>query len=377
MISPQSATPRTADAPELRLVFWELTARCNLCCRHCRGQASATPARGELSTAELQAVARDIRAAGDPLLILTGGEPLARPDFFAVAAESVRLFSRVALASNGTLIDGEMARRIAAAGIRRVSISLDGAAPDTHDRFRGQPGSFAAALRGYDALARAGMSMQINATVTRHNDAELGRLLQLALDRGADAFHLFMLVPVGCGAEIGAAERLSPRRFEDVLRWLFECTLELGDRIQIKATCAPQYHRIMQEISRARGLGPPRAAHGLHAVTRGCLAGSAVCFVSCRGDVQPCGYLPLAAGNVREARFANLWRDAPLFQALRDPRRLNGACGACACRGICGGCRARAYAATGDVLQADPSCLHVPAARTETVTAAQAGDNQP
>ncbi|OGV63393.1 MAG: hypothetical protein A3K19_30915 [Lentisphaerae bacterium RIFOXYB12_FULL_65_16] len=347
--------------PELRLVFWELTARCNLKCQHCRAEAQADFAPNELTTAEVLRVAREIREDADPIMILTGGEPLVRADIFDIAKECTRIFSRVALATNGTLVDDAMAQKIVAAGIQRVSISLDGAKPATHDRFRGLPGSFEAALRGFDALKRAGASLQINVTVTQHNEAEISDLLSLVLARGADAFHVFMLVPVGCGAEISDDVRLPPERFESVLRWLFDRSVELRGRVHVKATCAPQYYRIMHEVGRERNLGkPPSPHHGMEAMTRGCLAGSAVCFISRTGDVQPCGYLPLRVGNVRERKLGDIWQDSEVFMALRDPSQLHGKCGACGFRKLCQGCRARAYAADGDYLGAEPDCPYVP-----------------
>jgi len=345
---------------ELRLVFWELTARCNLKCRHCRAEAQDDFAEGELTTEEILNVARDIRQAADPIVVLTGGEPLVRGDFFEIATGCTGLFSRVALATNGTLVDDELARNIVQCGISRVSISLDGVAAKTHDEFRGLPGSFDNALHGFDALKRAGASLQVNVTVTRHNDPEVEDLLNLALSRGADAFHVFMLVPVGCGAEISDRQRLSPERFEAVLRWLFEKSLELRDRIHIKATCAPQYFRIMREVSREKGMQMPGGGHGMAAVTRGCLAGSAVCFISRTGDVQPCGYLPVKVGNVREAKLGDIWRDSDVFAALRDPNRLTGKCGACGYRKVCQGCRARAFAMYGDYLAEEPDCPYQP-----------------
>lgn len=354
----------TPQHDALRLVFWELTARCNLRCRHCRAEAQDQAAAGEFTAAEVLAAARDIRAFADPILVLTGGEPLARPDFFDIARGCTGLFSRVALATNGTLIDDEIARRIVACGIRRVSISLDGAVPETHDRFRGQPGCYRAALAGLEALQRAGASLQINVTVTRHNETELPQILNLALERRLDAFHVFMLVPVGCGAEISDAERLPPERFEAVLRWLAEQTMALQGRLQIKATCAPQYYRILREMARQRGAALPAGGaggHGMHAFTRGCLAGSGVCFISRTGELQPCGYLPLCVGNIRNEPLGDLWRNSAVFAALRDPRRLKGKCGACGYRVLCQGCRARAYAVTGDYLAAEPDCPYVPA----------------
>lgn len=343
-----------------RLIFWELTARCNLKCVHCRAEAQDSFAEGELSTDEILRVARDIRSTADPIIVLTGGEPLVRPDFFEIASECSKLFTRVAAATNGTLVDDNTAARLAGAGIQRVSISLDGATARTHDGFRGVPGSFEAALRGFDAMKRAGLSVQVNTTITRHNDHEAGGLLDLCLQKGADAFHVFMLVPVGCGAQISEDVRLGPELFEARLRWLFEKSLELQGRIHIKATCAPQYFRIMREVSRERNISLPDPGHGMHAATRGCLAGSGVCFISRTGSVQPCGYLPITAGSVLEMPFEEIWSGSMDFAALREPDNLKGKCGACGYRRVCMGCRARAYAETGDYLAEEPDCPYNP-----------------
>jgi len=350
---------------DLRLVFWELTARCNLKCCHCRAEARDEFVAGELTTEEVLSVARDVREAGDPIMVLTGGEPLVREDFFDIAKACVGLFSRVALATNGTLVDEATARRIVETGIQRVSVSLDGAKAATHDAFRGVPGSFEATVRGYDAMARAGASLQVNATVARHNIDEVGDLLDFVLARKAAAFHVFALVPVGCGAQISDDARLSSKQMEDFLRWLFSKSIELRDRIHIKATCAPQYYRIMREVSREKGLAMPASGHGhgggngMQAMTRGCLAGSAVCFISRTGDVQPCGYLPVCVGNVRQQPFGEIWRNSKVFTALRDPGQLKGKCGSCGYRVVCEGCRARAYAATSDFMSEDPDCSYV------------------
>ena len=396
----------TQDA--LRLVFWELTSRCNLKCCHCRAEATDNFAAGELTTEQIISVARDIRKAGDPIMILTGGEPLVRKDFFDIAKACVGMFSRVALATNGTLVDDEMARRIVEVGIKRVSVSIDGAKAETHDNFRGVKGSFEATLRGYDALARAGASLQVNATVAKHNIDEVEELLNFVLARKADAFHIFALVPVGCGAQISDEARLSTKEMEAFLRWLFAKSIELRDRIHIKATCAPQYYRIMREVSREMGVPMPghgpgapvvtgvspvpdgkdaadttstssgqaaattksvghghpvAATSGMQAMTRGCLAGSAVCFISRTGDVQPCGYLPLQVGNVLKQPFNEIWQNSQVFAALRDPGQLKGKCGTCGYRVVCEGCRARAYAATEDFMSEDPDCSYVPPAK--------------
>jgi heme b synthase len=353
--------PHMSSEPNaLRLVFWELTARCNLKCVHCRAEAQDEVVEGELTTEEVLKVGTDIRKIADPIMILTGGEPLIRPDIFEIAETFSKQFSRVALATNGTLVDDSIAKKIVSSGIQRVAISLDGAKAATHDSFRGLPGSFDDALRGIAKLKQAGVSLQINTTMTRHNENEIEDLLNLAIERGADAFHIFMLVPVGCGAEISDDQRLSPDTFEQALRWLFDKSLEYKDRIHIKATCAPQYYRIMRQISKERGIALPGQGHGMQTVTRGCLAGESVCFVSRTGDVQPCGYLPVLAGNVKKQEFGDIWKDSDVFADLRNPSLLKGKCGACGYRTVCEGCRARAYAQTGDYLDEEPDCPYIP-----------------
>ena len=340
-----------------------------MACRHCRAEAQREAAADELDTAALLRVAADIRAAGDPIMILTGGEPLVRPDFFEVAGECCRLFSRVALATNGTTVNDPLAAQIRDVGIKRVSISIDGATAAIHDEFRGLPGSFEAALSGMAALRGAGLPVQVNTTVARHNYRELDRLLDLAIERGADAFHLFVLVPVGCGAELDDKTRLNPEETAEVLQWLLQRSRELRSKLHLKATCAPQYYRMLVEAgeptsaphggghkSHGHGGGHGSGGHGMNAVTKGCLAGSAVCFVSRSGDVQPCGYLPLVAGNVQEQPFADIWAEAPLFIELRDETALKGNCHVCGYTSVCGGCRARAYAASGGHLAEDPDC---------------------
>jgi radical SAM protein with 4Fe4S-binding SPASM domain len=342
-------------ASDLRLLFWELTARCNLRCRHCRADAQPEAEANELSTDEILQVMQTIRRDADPILILTGGEPLAREDFFRLAEAATAQFTRVALATNGTLIDEAVAAQIADTGIQRVSISLDGATAASHEGLRGVPGCFAAALRGLDALRETGVSVQANVTATRQNLDEMPELLAMMQARGVDAFHLFLLVPVGCGAEISPEQRVSSQESEALLTWLCEQAIALRGQMHIKATCAPTYYRIMRQVARERGMALS-AGHGMTAMTRGCLAGSGVCFISRTGAVQPCGYLPLAVGNVRERSLGEIWRSAAVFTALRDPDRLQGKCGRCGYRHACMGCRARAYAATGNFLDADADC---------------------
>lgn len=364
------------DSPALRLVFWETTPACNLACVHCRRLDTALEdARNDLSTAEATtlidqiASCRTAKGPPGPILIFSGGEPLMRSDLFDLARHAVSRHLPIALASNGTLINDTIAGDLRDAGFRRVAISLDGPDAATHDAFRGIDGSFAGALDGIAAVRAAGISVQINTTVTVHNHEKLDDLYQLALNAGADALHIFMLVPVGCGVQIADEQMLSPQRYEQVLNWLYDRDRE--GRIQIKATCAPHYYRIMHQRAAKEGVSlHDRPTHGMSAVTKGCLAGTAVCFVSHSGQVFPCGYLPVEAGNVRERPFNDIWQDATVFQRLRNENALTGACGACDYRGVCGGCRARAYYEYADYLAQEPYCVFArkdaPTARPET-----------
>jgi len=315
------------------IVAWETTGACNLACGYCRAEATASPSPDELGTDEgCQFI--DSIAPLHPMLILSGGEPLLRPDIFQLARHAVSRGLRVALATNGTLLTPEIADEIAAAGIGRVSISLDGASAEMHDRIRG-PGSFGAAMQGAENL-RGKVDFQINFTITRRSQFEIPAAFDLAQRLGAKALHFFFLVPTGRGRE---EDQVSGERQEELL---LQIDQEREQRsLEIVVTCAPQYARLANP-GRGRRSG-------------GCLAGISFAFVSRRGEVYPCGYLPLSAGSIREKKFIEIWESSPLLRALRD-RRLQGKCGNCDSRQICGGCRARAYAESGNLLGQDPLC---------------------
>lgn len=340
---------------DLRLVFWEATAGCNLECVHCRRlDVGRALMKDDLPTKEVFRLIDGIAEVGKPIFVLSGGEPLIRPDIFEIAAHGQSRGLTVSLATNGTLVDDPTADRIAASGIKRVAISIDGTDAKTHDDFRRQPGSLAAALRGFDRLRARGLSLQINCTISRHNVHQLDDFYKMATGRGADALHFFMLVPVGCGATISPDTMLTPAEYERVLEWIYARASE--HKLHVRPTCAPHYFRIrLQHGESAKPTG-----HGYGAVTRGCLAGSSVCFVSHTGQVFPCGYLPVSAGDVTKESFAHVWNASELFERLRQPDLLEGKCGACEYRTICLGCRARAYSADGNYMGQEPSCDYEP-----------------
>lgn len=345
-----------------RLIFWELTEGCNLKCVHCRATAQPVRSRDELSTEKAFQVIDELADFAKPLLILTGGEPLYRPDFFEIAEYATQRGLSVAMASNGTLITEDIARKIKEVGIKRVAISFDGPNSSIHDKFRGLEGSFEQALQGARNVKKQGIQLQFNTTITSHNADYLEDMIELSKQNNVDALHLFMLVPVGCGVQIVESNMLSSSRYEEVLEWFYERSQEVD--FEIRATCAPHYYRIMRQKAKEKGERVTVQSHGMAAVTKGCLAGTSVCFISHKGDIQPCGYLPIKAGSIIEQHFSDIWIDSPLFQQLRDPKLIEGKCGQCEYINVCSGCRARAYYDTNNFLSEEPYCDYIPKYRS-------------
>lgn len=355
-------SPKAVDliAPRLQLVAWEVTRRCNLFCAHCRASATDVCYENELSTQECFKIIDEIVAVSKPIIILTGGEPLMRPDIYEIGQYAVSKGLKVVMGSNGTLIDDNVAARLKAIPVSRIGVSLDFPTPKLQDDFRGKPGAYEAAVSGIKKARAAGIEIQINSTVTRMNAGYLGDLLALALQVGAVAFHPFLLVPTGRGKGLESVA-LSPQQYEDTLNWIYDRQVELGDRMFFKPTDAPHYLRIMKQRQKGDQSAAPANHHpSPHAITRGCLAGTGFCFISHQGRVQGCGYLDVTAGNVREQSFSQIWNESPLFRNLRNLAGIKGKCGACEYKRICGGCRARAYEATGDYLEAEPYCIYQP-----------------
>jgi heme b synthase len=341
----------------LRLVAWEVTRNCNLSCIHCRAAATKGPYPDELDTDASLVLLDQISEVGRPVVILTGGEPLLRPDIFKIARYGARKGLRMVMAPNGTLITEAIARKMAESGIQRISISLDGATRESHDRFRQVDGAFDGAIRGIERAKRAGVDFQINTTITQQNLEELPKIQKAAVRLGAVAHHIFLLVPTGRGKYI-ADQEISALQYEQTLNWFYDQRDKT--RLQLKATCAPHYYRILRERTREEGKTVTFKTHGLDAVTRGCLGGTSFCFISNTGIVQPCGFLDLKCGNIKDTPFRVIWNESEIFKTLRNYNNLKGKCGRCEYRGVCGGCRARAYEATGDYLAEEPLCLYQP-----------------
>jgi len=352
-----------AQAP--RLVAWETTRACDLACVHCRAVAQPRPDPRQLSTEEAFRLVDDVAAFQQPaILILTGGDPLKREDIFEVAARASRAGLRVVMSPSGTQVTPGTVQRLIGAGVRRISVSLDGSTAELHDSFRQVPGAFAEATQSLAYAREGGLPFQINTTVTRHNRNDLTEMLRLAVQLGAVTWDVFMLVPTGRGT---VQMEITPEEYEETLHFVYAVSRTAP--IQVKMTCAPHYKRVqVQERRRDRSAGggvdtTPRA-HPAHGFSRGCMAGFGFCFVSHIGEVGGCGYLPLLAGSVRQDSLVQVYRESPLFKSIRDPNLLQGRCGTCEYRVLCGGCRARALGATGNYLEEEPFCTYQPTPRT-------------
>ncbi len=323
------------------LISWNTTRQCHLRCRHCYRDAGEKDER-ELSTAEGRKLLHEIALCGFKIIIFSGGEPLLREDILELTAHARNLGLRPVFGTTGTTITPEIARELKKAGAVRLGISLDSAAEEVHDELRQVPGSWHRALEGMENCRLEGLEFQVHTTVVEKNYGEIESITDLSVEIGAAAHHVFFLVPTGRARDM-EEEALRQRKYEKMLHRILEKQKEVP--IELKPTCAPQFMRIA-------------AVKGLEMrFSRGCLAGTAYCCITPGGDVNPCPYLPLKAGNVLEVPFQRIWRESAIFNRLRS-ETLGGKCGRCRYRDICSGCRARAHYYEGDYMAGDPWCLY-------------------
>ncbi len=366
---------KLADSPNAKVkaefiplvVSWNVTRKCNLACSHCYINAAKDELQGELNTEEAKRLIDQISDVSRPLLILSGGEPLLRPDIYDLIQYGAGKGLRMGLGSNGSLIDQEVAKNLKAAGVKTVSISLDSRNPEKHDEFRGVKGSWQKAVEAITALRQNGVLVQVNTTVTQQNHNEIDEIMSLAEELGVENFHLFFLVPTGRGTKI---TDISPAMYEGMIKSTFAKTGK--HRLNVRPSCAPQFMRIAKNM----GLD-------MRQWIRGCIAGLYYCRIYPNGDITPCPYLPVKLGNVREKTFSEIWFGSEVFKNLRDFDTLKGKCGACDYRNLCGGCRARAYGLSsdfidfcgdlheptelkGDYLKEDPWCVYQPTSSAMT-----------
>ena len=340
------------------VIFWEMTKACALECRHCRAQAQPQRHPLEFTTQEgFQLLDQMVEFGNQPILVLTGGDPLMRRDIFDFIGYGLEKGLRVALSPSATaLMRPETLKRLKEAGISRISFSLDGAKAQTHDTFRGVQGSFQRTLECAADAVDAGLPLQINTTVTRFSYPELAALEQVFRRTEAVLWDLFFLVPTGRAV---TEDMLSPQEHEDVFHWLAKLSQE--STLSIRTTLGQPYRRVLLQRDGSGSQEPSKPAPtGMPTRMPTTNDGKGVCFISHVGQVQPSGFLPLSPGNVRTDQLTHIYRDSRLFNDLRDPGLLKGKCGRCPFKEVCGGCRARAYAFSGDYLESDPSCAYEP-----------------
>jgi len=340
-----------------KLIAWEVTRSCNLNCVHCRAAARFGPYPNELSTEDSFKFLDDVKSFSDPIIILTGGEPMMRKDIFDIAEHGTNIGLRMVMAPCGLLMTEENTKRMLEVGIKRLSFSIDGATAESHDTFRGVKGAFNAVMKAIEMAKGAGMEFQVNTTITKHNLDELPRILDLVIKLGAVAHHPFLLVPTGRGAELKDQE-ISPKDYEKTLTWFYE----MRDKVQIqfKPTCAPHYYRIFRQKEKEKGKTVTPQTHGFDAMTKGCMGGQSFAFLSHTGKVQICGFLEEECGDVRKEPFSRIWQTSKVFLEMRAWDDYKGKCGYCEYRKVCGGCRARTFAFTGNYLEEEPFCTYEP-----------------
>lgn len=343
------------------IVYWELTNACGLACRHCRATAMPEPAPGELTTSQAIAVLDDMLGfAGEgealPHVVMTGGDPLKRPDLAELVAAATERGLGVSLAPAVTpLLTREKIFWMKEIGVQAISLSLDGSNAAYHDGVRMVPGTFDATIEALDIAAEAGLSVQVNTLVTDTTAADLPAVYELLSQHTLMQWSLFFLISIGRGAEL---TELSPGEAERWLLWAQRTGREA--KFRIKTTEAMHYRRLLgSALLRA---GKTWAEVEAHPMSRafGIRDGNGIVFISHLGDVSPSGFLPVAVGNVKDTSLVELYRDTQLMRSLRDPDQFKGRCGVCEYRKWCGGSRARAYAWTGDPLEADPLCPYQP-----------------
>jgi radical SAM protein len=343
------------------IVYWEMTQACALACRHCRAEAMPKCHPNELTHEESRELLRQIVGFGDPLphLILTGGDPLERPDLYDLIDEARSLGLQVSITPSATeALNADVIRRLKDHGIQSLGLSLDGSNAARHEAVRGVAGCFDWTICAARAAAKAGLPIQVNTLVAQQTADDLPAVYELLKTLTVMRWSLFFLIAVGRGKML---EEIPPEESDRVMDWIYDVAKEAP--FAVKTTEAPHYRRVALKRMGAQRVSPD-ALHRM-SVYNGLRIrdGHGIVFVSNTGDICPAGFLPVSGGNVRTAKVPDVYRNSDLFRALHDADRLQGKCGDCEYRQICGGSRARAFAYTGNVLESDPFCPYVPVAR--------------
>jgi AdoMet-dependent heme synthase len=353
------------------IVIWELTRACQLACLHCRAEAQFRRDPRELSTEEGKNLIDQIKEMNNAMLVFTGGDPLMRPDVFEIAEYAVKKGVRVSMTPSATPnVTKEAIEKAKEVGLSRWAFSLDGPTAEIHDHFRGTAGSYDLTIERIKYLHELEIPVQINTVISRYNIDHLEEMAKVVEGLQCVLWSVFFLVPTGRGQE---SDMISPVQHEKVFKWLYELSKRVP--FDIKTTAGQHYRRVViqQKLREAKNQpmeieyldaltkeGKTGSIDGLGRAPKGVNDGNGFVFISHVGDVYPSGLLPVKAGNVREQGLSEIYRESPIFKALRDPDQYKGKCGVCEFRYVCGGSRSRAYAMTGDYLESEPFCVYVP-----------------
>ena len=343
------------------MLYWEMTRACDLACKHCRAEAIAERHPLELSTEEGKQLLKELRAFGDPLphLVMTGGDVLHRPDLFELIDYAVELGLPISVAPSGTNhLTSQILREFKARGVRSMSLSLDGSSAERHDAFRGVPGCFSWTTQAAQAAREATLPLQVNTLVTADTLDDLPQIYTLMLELGIMRWSLFFLIQVGRGKTL---QPITEVQTEQLFHWLYQLSRKAP--FAIATTEAMHFRRVAYQHMRLEELDPEQIRRTPIGRGFGIRDGNGIMFISHLGEVYPSGFLPLVAGNVRQQSPVEIYRHSELFQSLRHPSQYVGKCGRCEFNVICGGSRARAYAATGNPLESDPLCAYQPQGR--------------
>ena len=340
------------------LIYWEMTRACDLACRHCRAEAHAARDPQELNTFEAKHLLERLRAFGGrgPHVVLTGGDPLKRPDFFELLEHGAHIGLHMSVAPSGTdALTRDVFRRFKATGVESISLSLDGPTAEKHDGFRGVPGCFARTVEAAREAQEEGLGLQINTLVTAETETDLPIMHRLVCSISPMRWSLFFLIQVGRGHGL---REVTAERCEEIHHWLYDISKETP--FTLATTEAPHFRRVVLTRMRAEGIPFTKIRETPVGRGFGIRDGNGIMFISHTGDVCPAGFLPLVAGNIRTADIVDIYRDATVFKQIRQTSGFKGRCGACEFRELCGGSRARAYAAYGDSLADDRACSYRP-----------------
>ena len=340
-----------ADLPYI--IAWESTKACKFACLHCRAEAQTLPDPAELTTEEVKDLISQI-AGEKRLFIITGGDPLLRDDIFQIIKYASNLGLRVALALSGSKVNQESSEKMKKFGVAHISFSLDGSNSEIHDAFRGVVGAYDRTLKNISYIKKAALPFNILTTVTKYNYKDIWKIQVLVEKLGASMWDLFMLVPTGRGK---VEMEITPQEYEQLMEEFYVRSQKT--KIPIKMTCAPQYQRVMRQNKKKLSITSNR--HKM--IQHGCMAGNGYCFISHKGEVCGCGFLPISAGNIKTNSLEEIYSKSKLFNELRNKDLLKGKCGICEFKVVCGGCRARAYGVHKDHLAEEEYCIYTPTDR--------------